>query len=168
MILKHCLFAGLLLLPTACSTGHAQVPPQKTEQRTAGVEPQILELEKKWNEAIQRQDVAAMPGFLSEEYFLAGGFQGGTLMIVPRAAWLENLKVYETKSFTIDDAKVHAYGGTAVVTLLFSQQATFRGHDVSGQYFLTDVWVNGKDGWRVAERHSSRPAPAPAPVAPRP
>jgi ketosteroid isomerase-like protein len=127
-----------------------------------GTEEQILALEKQWAAAIQRQDVAAMPQFLSDGYFLGIGVAGVGFRIVPRAAWLETLKVYETKAFTIDDAQVHIYGDTAVAFMLVTQEATVNGQDRSGQFVITDVWVKEPAGWRVAERHSSRPEPKPA------
>jgi len=123
---------------------------------------QILALEKQWAAAIQRQDVAAMPQFLSDGYFLGIGVAGVGFRIVPRSAWLETLKVYETKAFHVDDAQVHVYGDTAVALMLVTQEATVSGQDRSGQFVITDVWVKEPAGWRVAERHSSRPEPKPA------
>ncbi len=141
-------------------SGHAQVRKESVAKPPVTVEQQIRELENQWAAAIQRQDVGAMSNFIADGYFLAIGAQGGKLRIVPRAAWLETLKAYETKSFTFDDVQVHAYGGTAVVVMLCTQQATVHGQDRSAQFVITDIWVKGENGWRVAERHSSRPEPA--------
>ncbi len=149
---RFALLAALILVIGARAAGAA--PP--------GTEEQILALEKQWAAAIQRQDVAAMPQFLSDGYFLGIGVAGVGFRIVPRAAWLETLKVYETKAFSIDDAQVHVYGDTAVAFMLVSQEATVKGQDRSGQFVITDVWVKEPAGWRVAERHSSRPEPKPA------
>ena len=147
-----------LVLMAAASMLSAESPPP-----TPAAESQIVELERQWAAAIQRQDAAAMTGFLADEYFLAIGVQGGPLKIVPRAAWLDNLKNYVTKSWTVDDQQVHVYGDTAVVLMLASQEATVGGQDRSAQFVITDIWVKGPQGWRVAERHSSRPEPARAP-----
>jgi uncharacterized protein (TIGR03067 family) len=129
-------------------------------QAATSPEQQIIALERQWAFAIQKQDAAAMSRFLSENYFLAIGAQGGALRIVPKAAWLANLKTYVTSSFNFDDIQVHVYEKTAIVLMLFSQQATVNGQDRSAQFVITDVWVNEPTGWRVAERHSSRPEPA--------
>ena len=150
--------AALVPMAVASMLSAAELPKPTPEE-------QIVELEQQWAAAIQRQDAAAMSNFLADDYFLAIGVQGGPLKIVPRAAWLENLKNYETKSWTVDDQQVHLYGDTAVVLMLFSQQATVGGQDRSAQFVITDIWVKGPQGWRVAERHSSRPEP---PRAPRP
>ena len=158
-------FALSIALLAACISRQAQALQADAVKRPLTVEQEIVELEKQWAGAIQRQDAAAMSNFLAEGYFLAIGAQGGKFKIVPKAAWLETLKAYETKSFTFDDVHVHAYGETAIVVMLFSQQATVRGQDRSAQFVITDIWVKGKNGWRVAERHSSRPEPS---VAARP
>ena len=123
------------------------------------VESEIVELEKQWATAIQKQDSAQMNRFLADGYFLAIGAQGQPLRIVPREAWLETLKEYRTESFTVDDIRVHTYGTTAIVLMLFTQKATVRGQDRSGQFVITDIWVKQEQGWRVVERHSSRPEP---------
>lgn len=126
---------------------------------TSQVEKDIIALEKEWATAIQRQDVAGMDRFLSPRYALSIAVQGAQLKVIPRAAWLDTLKAYDTKSFTIDDLTVHVYGDTAIVLMLFTQQAQVRGQDRSGQFLITDVWIKEASGWRVAEQHSSRPEP---------
>ena len=140
-------------------------PASQKPAATQSTEQQIIEMERHWAAAIQRQDVASMGGFLSDDYFLAIGVQGQDLKIVPRAAWLDNLKFYVTTSFKIDDVHVHVYGDTAVVLMLYSQKATIRGQDRSAQFLITDIWIKKASGWRVTERHSSRPE---QPVAARP
>ena len=123
----------------------------------ANVEQEIIELERQWATAIQKQDSTQMSRFLSESYFLGIGIQGQPLRIVPHEAWLETLKEYRTESFKVDDIKVHIYGTTAIVLMLFTQTATVRGQDRSGQFMITDIWNKQEKGWRVVERHSSRP-----------
>lgn len=153
--MKRRRFALLASFMLAIGARSAAAAPSATEE-------QILALEKQWAASIQRQDVAAMPQFLSDGYFLGIGVAGVGFRIVPRAAWLETLKVYETKAFRIDDAQVHVYGDTAVAFMLVTQEAAVKGQDRSGQFVITDVWVKEPAGWRVAERHSSRPEPKPA------
>jgi ketosteroid isomerase-like protein len=127
------------------------------------IEKEIVELETQWASAIQKQDELQMSNFLSDNYFLAIAIQGMPLKIVPKVAWLENLKFYKTDALHIDDISAHVYGNTAVVSMLFTQKATVRGQDRSGQFMITDIWVQQDIGWRVAERHSSRPESATVP-----
>ena len=125
---------------------------------------EITELEKQWAGAIKKQDELLMNQFLADDYFLAIAIQGMPLRIIPRAVWLENLKFYKTDSFNIDDIKVNVYDNSAIVLMMFTQHATVRGQDRSGQFLITDIWVKQKGGWRVTERHSSRPEPGTAPL----
>jgi ketosteroid isomerase-like protein len=123
----------------------------------------IRSAERKWNEAILRRDAPAMAGFLSDSYFLAIGIEGQPLLIVPRAQWLQTLEAYRLESQSIDDMQVHVYGDMAVVAMTYRQVGTAPGaRDISGNFLLSDIWIKTKDGWRVAERHSSRQEKLPA------
>ncbi len=156
------IFTILILTAAASFPAIAQTSPAK---EAGTVEQEIMELEKKWNAAIQSQDVSRMGQFLADSYFLAVAVQGRSLQIVPRERWLENLKFYKIHSHSIDDIKVNVYGDTAVVIMLFTQKATIgrTPTDRSAQFLITDIWVRRKEGWRVAERHSSRPEQPPTP-----
>ena len=155
-------FATLILTAATSFLPVAQTSPVK---EAGAAEQEIVGLEKKWNAAIQSQDVAAMSQFLADSYFLAVAIQDRPLEVVPRERWLENLKFYKIHSHSIDDIKVHVYGDTAVVLMLFTQKATVGRAQVdrSAQFLITDIWVRRKEGWRVAERHSSRPEQPPPP-----
>jgi ketosteroid isomerase-like protein len=102
-------------------------------------EQEIIDLEQRWNHAIQRQDVAQMANFLAPDYFLAIGTQGLLLQIMPKETWLAVLPAYVTETLTFDDLRVHVYGETAVVLMLLTQKAIVRGQDRSGQFVITDV-----------------------------
>lgn len=51
---------------------------------TLDTEREIVELEKKWMSAIQKQDVSQMNHFLSENYFLAKATAEHTIVVTPR------------------------------------------------------------------------------------
>ena len=157
------IFAFILLITTSVACVMAQTDTLK-KQKITSMEKEIIELEKQWGAAIQKQDTSLMSEFLSEDYFLAIAIQGMPLRIIPKALWLDNLKFYKTESFNIDDIKVNLYGNSAIVVMMFTQHATVRGQDRSGQFLITDIWVRQNSGWRVAERHSSRPEPGLAPL----
>jgi ketosteroid isomerase-like protein len=150
--MKH--FISLLFASIAIATiTNGQHQSSKTAQE------EIKDLEKSFAAAIKTQDTLQTKRFQAENYFLAYTVQGMPIQIVPRQSWLILLKDYVTESFTIDDIKVNVYGKTAIAMLLFTQKATVRGQDRSGQFVLTDIWHKGKKGWLIAERHSSRPGP---------
>jgi ketosteroid isomerase-like protein len=147
-------FISLLLASIALATiTNGQQQPSKTPQE------EIIDLEKSFAAAIKTQDTLQTKMFQADTYFLAYTVQGMPIQIVPKQGWLTLLKDYVTESFTIDDIKVNVYGNTAIAMLMFTQKATVRGQDRSGQFVLTDIWYKGNKGWLIAERHSSRPGP---------
>jgi ketosteroid isomerase-like protein len=154
----RCIAFAVIALASASSFAQHSPPPMATVDDASAV----LEAERQWAAAIQRRDAPAMSQFLADGYFLAIAVQGQPLAIVPRESWLRTLEVYVTHSVSLDDHHVHVYGDTAVVIMLYTQQATVAGKDRSGQFLITDIWVRTPAGWRVAERHSSRPEPAAA------
>ena len=148
-------FIGLMLVLLGFATiTNGQQHSSKTPQE------QIIDLEKSFAAAIKTQDTMQTKMFQADTYFLAYAVQGvPSIQIVPKQSWLNLLKDYVTESFTIDDIKVNVYDNTAVAMLMFTQKATVRGHDRSGQFVLTDIWYKGNKGWLIAERHSTRPGP---------
>lgn len=118
---------------------------------------EIIKLEKAFAEAIKSQDTTRASQFQSASFFLAIGVQDMPIQIVTKSQWLTNLKGYVTESYSMDDIKVNIYGNTAVAMMLFTQKATVRGQDRSGQFLITDIWNKGNLGWKISERHSSRP-----------
>ena len=151
--MKHFISLTLALLTLATITIGQQ-------QSSKTPEEQIIDLEKSFAAAIKTQDTLQTKTFQADTYFLAYAVQGVPIIqIVPKQSWLTVLKDYVTESFTIDDIKVNVYGNTAIAMLLFTQKATVRGQDRSGQFVLTDIWYKGNKGWLIAERHSSRPGP---------
>ena len=139
----------LFLIGAAAFTGYGQ------KQATGEIEA----MERLWNEGIKIRDVAVMEDFLSPTYFLAIGIKGQPIKFVARAVWLQNLPNYKVESYSIDDIKISVYGNTAVALMIYTQKAKVEkdGKDRSAQFVITDIWVKTKKGWRVAERHSSRP-----------
>jgi ketosteroid isomerase-like protein len=121
------------------------------------VEAQIADLERRWTAAFQCKDIAAMQRFLADGYALIIAVEGQRLQVVPRNAWFESLEDYEIDEAAIDQIYVRAYGDVAVAVMLWRQKASLRGADRSAQFTLTDIWVKQANGWRLAERHSSRP-----------
>jgi len=121
------------------------------------VEAQIADLERRWTTAFQRKDIAAMQRFLADGYALIIAVEGERLQVVPRNAWFDSLEDYQIDEAAIDQIYVRAYGDVAVAVMLWRQKASLRGADRSAQFTLTDIWVKQANGWRLAERHSSRP-----------
>ena len=58
-------------------------------------------------------------------------------------------------SFTWDDVRLRIYGDAAVATGRQTQQGTFQGHDIAGQFRVTQVFVRQGERWRLAALHLS-------------
>lgn len=111
---------------------------------------------------MQARDLARLNALVTDDFFVTIAAQGMPLQTTPRERWLSVMPAYEIQSINIDDIRATLYDQIAVVSLLWSQRATVNGNDRSGTFFITDIWRKTADGWRVAERHSSRPEPAAA------
>jgi ketosteroid isomerase-like protein len=117
----------------------------------------LREAEDRWLKALLARDTAAADDILHPDYRLIIGIEGQPLRVMSRQQWLALLPDYRITGHSITDRRVSLYGDTAVVVMLWSQTATAPGdRDISGNFFLTDIWQNTPDGWRVIERHSSR------------
>jgi hypothetical protein len=117
----------------------------------------VLAAEKVWREAILARDISTAERILHPDYRLIIGIEGQRLRVVGRAEWLALLPHYEITEHAVTDEMGHIYGEVAVVTMLWSQTAKAPGdRDISGHFFITDIWHNSLEGWRVIERHSSR------------
>ncbi len=120
-------------------------------------EAEVVEMERQWAAAFQNKDIAGLQHLMANNYALIIAVKGRPLQIIPRNAWLEGLDAYEIEEIGIDQVYVRIYECVAVVSMLWRQKAKLRGLDRSAQFSLVDVWVREEDGWRIAQRHSSRP-----------
>ena len=148
---KGILLSSVLLQVLLSGLCMAQQESAKTPQE------EIIKLEKSFADAVKSQDTTQAGQFQNASFFLAIGIQEIPIQIITKSQWLANLKYYVTESYNIDDIKVNIYGNTAVAMMLFTQKATVRGQDRSAQFLITDIWNNGNLGWKISERHSSRP-----------
>jgi ketosteroid isomerase-like protein len=122
----------------------------------------IIALERAWANAMQARDLAQLDALVTPDFFVTIAAQGMPLQVTHRERWLSVMPTYEIQEMTIDDIRAQVYDDVAVVTLLWTQRARVNGNERSGTFFITDIWRKTEHGWRVSERHSSRPEPATA------
>lgn len=60
------------------------------------------------------------------------------------------------ESIDIADQKVRTYKGTAVLNETAEIKATNKGHDISGTYYMTQVWVQQGGAWKLANLQSTK------------
>ena len=117
----------------------------------------ILELGRRWAEAEQGGDVAALATLLAGD-FVAVGPRG---FVLNREQWLDRYRAGNLRNdtFSWHDVSVRIYGETAVAVGVQAQQSEYQGHDASGRFRLTQVTVRQGDRWLIAGLHLSGPIP---------
>ncbi len=128
-----------------------------SHQMERPVEAQIADAERRWANAFQRKDIVALQQLMADDYSLIIAVENMPLQVVPRNAWLESLDDYDISTASVEHIHVHVYDCVAVAVMLWRQTARLHGEDRSADFMLTDIWVQQDEGWRLAERHSSRP-----------
>ncbi|MDH7459756.1 nuclear transport factor 2 family protein [Chitinophagaceae bacterium 26-R-25] len=118
------------------------------------MERKFANLETSWMNAWKDKDEATARKLIAEEFTLTSSLSTGDL--VNKEQWISKaMNHFHCKSFKIDLLKARVYGNTAVLNIWFYQDAEANGKDWSGDFLLTDVWVENDEGWQVVARHAS-------------
>jgi ketosteroid isomerase-like protein len=121
------------------------------------VEQELVKMENEWARAWQLPDPGALETIVGDEFTLTSSSSKGE--ITNKRQYIDStLKLVRGDGFSFEKLNVRIYGDTAVINAQFQQTATFAGHDWSGEFLLTDVWVKRNGRWQVVARHASRPA----------
>src|SRR3954468_13929951 len=113
----------------------------------------FLDLETKWMTAGRDKDINTAREILSDDFTLTSSLSNGEL--TDKEGWIEKLQHFHIKDFRFDKIYVRVYGNTSIVNSWYYQEATANGREWSGNFLLTDVWVNKNSEWKVVSRHSS-------------
>jgi len=141
------LAAALLL---ACNTDQRDsLEAQKLRKEQA--EQEIRNAQQHWMETAIRKDEPVLRRILGDEYRLITGRLG----FVDKDGWLAMGPDYTIEEFEYMESDIHVYGEVAVSNSLYWQKATYKGEELSGEFYLTDVWVRRDGRWQVVTRHSS-------------
>jgi hypothetical protein len=120
---------------------------------------QIPALAQQWMDAWIAQDRAALERFMAPDYALVGAAFAGRAM--ERATWLEvAIGSYVAQSCTFADPLVREISAgsprVAAMDAVWTQVAHNGEHDLSGRYWITDLWREGGPmGWQVVLRSSA-------------
>ena len=146
-------FLLLVLLSFVAPQAAMRQPGAKLDDQQP-VEQELRRLEREWDNAIVRKDVATINRILSDDFVYIDSVGG----VNPKASLLEGIKNSEAvmEPFETEDVSVRIYGDTAVLTGRFTQTATYKGQTFSGQFRYTDVYVKRANSWRAVAAHSSR------------
>jgi ketosteroid isomerase-like protein len=118
---------------------------------------QVHVLSRRWADAEQRGDSAALDELLAAD-FAAVGPRG---FVLTRQQWLDRYRSGDLKNeaLTLRDASVREYGDSAITIAVQEQRATFQGHDASGRFRLGIVAVRQAGRWVIAGLQLSGPIP---------
>jgi len=114
----------------------------------------VLAVERQWNEARARADVAALDRILVDDWTVTHA--NGTTDA--KAKYLADLKSGArtfTGSVTEDDVVVRMYGDTAVVAGSSDSTATFNGQRQGGKLHFTRVYVKRGGAWKMIVSHAT-------------
>ena len=113
-------------------------------------------MENEWARAWQLPDPSALENIIADDFTLISSRSKGE--VTNKRQYIDStLKLVRGDGFSFERMTVRVYGDTAVINAQFQQNATFAGHDWSGEFLLTDIWVKRDGRWQVVARHSSRP-----------
>ena len=114
----------------------------------------FIDLETEWMNAWINKDDATARRLMADEFTLTSSLSSGDL--VDKEGWIEKaIHRYHGTSFRINKLKARVYDNTALLNIWFNQTATANGKDWSGDFLLTDIWVQMHNSWQVVARHSS-------------
>jgi ketosteroid isomerase-like protein len=125
---------------------------------------QVRDLGRRWADAEQRGDVAALDAMATDDFVLVGpvGF------VLDKQQWLGRYRsgTFVTHSLTWDEVSVRRYGDAAVAVGVHTQQAEYEGHPADGSFRATHIAVRRGNQWLLAGQHLS-PIGGPPPFAAR-
>ncbi|MGI8857712.1 MAG: nuclear transport factor 2 family protein [Thermomicrobiales bacterium] len=108
----------------------------------------LKELGQEWAGAELRGDTATLDHMLADD-FVGIGPRG---FMLTKEQWLARYQSGDLRqhAFTWDEVAVRMYGDAAVATGRQTQQGTFQGHDIAGQFRVTQVFVRQGGRWLLA------------------
>ena len=125
------------------------------EQRDLNnIDEEIRQLDREWGEALMRNDLEALDRIMPDGFMFTDTF--GDVLNKK-----EFLKVIERGELTFEilkreDAKLSVHGNTALATGRDTVRGLYKGHDVSGQYRFTNVYVEQRGRWKVVSSQVTR------------
>lgn len=123
-------------------------------------------LEKQMLAAIQKNDKSALGAMLSDDFQV----ELPDADPMPGDDWVNSVsnKGFILKSFVIRQVSVLDLGDSAVVKFDRIEEATFKGKNESGEFFVIDVWKKSGDSWKLANRYVAKIGAVPVMPRPRP
>jgi ketosteroid isomerase-like protein len=142
----------LAFLVPAFSTAGAQSQPVRSDQQN------LIKLERDWDAAFHRKDVAFIDSVLAEEFVstYGDGSRGDRAKELKLAAEFNQ----QIDSSTLDEFVVKVYGDTAVVWFTQHMVGPSKGQRLEVTYRYIDVFVMRDGRWQCVASQSTKVTPA--------
>jgi len=164
-------FVSILVLTQAAFLTSAQEPwkpPLTSRIKTATRQATLFtNLETQMLLAVQKKDQPAVSAMLTEDFAIE-------MPNADRMAAEDWLGSVMSKDFVLEKFGVHQMsvidlGNAAVVKYERLQQATQKGANENGEFFVVDLWKKDGETWKLANRYVSKVSSVvPAQTAPKP
>ena len=114
----------------------------------------VARLEAEWRDALFAKDEAKLRALIHPDFQLVG-VRGEAPVTLDLTAWIDALASMDVVDLVVDVMHCCREGNTIVATVDARWSVRYLGQTVQERVLLTDVWVEGADGWQVIRRHSS-------------
>src|SRR5262245_24458221 len=121
---------------------------EKAAAATAGAEAEVRQAVRDYDEALRRDDAAAVEKFWAPEYTFVNP-RGERLTRADRAANLRTGRTaFDSLAHALQDDRIQVYGDTAVYTTLLTLSGRYSGEAEQGQFRALVVWVRRDGRWQ--------------------
>jgi ketosteroid isomerase-like protein len=114
----------------------------------------LMQLERDWDAAFHRHDVAFIEGILADEFIAT--YDNGVRANKARELELAADRSQQIESSSLDEFIVKTYRDTAVVWFTLHLAGTSQGRPLNLTLRYTDVWVFRDARWQCVSSHSTR------------
>lgn len=123
---------------------------------TTSAEDEVIQMEKKYSDAIVRRDLGACRLILADDYV---GVSGGDTWNKEELMEAVTKGDYVLKSLDYQEVKARVYGDSATLNCRVTAKEQFGGKDGTQDYRATETWVKRDGRWQLVAFHSSKITP---------
>jgi len=142
--MKQILTSALMIL-VSTSALFAQAPP--TKEASVEVKQELKRINKEYDEALVRGDVATLERLFAEEFVYTS--TSGEVLNKQQQLELFRSGALKIASGASDGVEVRLYGDIAVMLARFVAKGEFRGQAFDSTERYTAVWLNRKGRWQL-------------------
>lgn len=126
-------------------------------QRVQSVQDTLMQLERDWDAAFHRHDVAFIDSILADEFIAT--YDNGARVDKARELALAGDRSQQVDASSLDEFIIKTYGDTAVVWFTLHLAGSTRGRPFEITLRYTDVWVIRDGRWLCVSSQSTRLEP---------